>query len=441
MTSDGASHSPVSTARVTGAVTRLADTRIALLGWPVAEIADKLGRVGERFSDPADPLTRKTIEAVEAEAGLSIPMVRRIVSGMARDWTRARLRELLAREFLDPTVLDGFVPDPRGRRRLRALGDPVALHIGSGSVPGVSTTSMIRSLLVKTPVLIKPGGGDRALIEAFRHGLEEEAPELAASTAVLYWRSAEQAVLDAALLGVSRVVVYGSDAAAAKIRGKVPITTPITVYHHRFSIAVLGPDAMEGKEGEAAAAQLAWAVSTFDQRGCVSPHRVYVLGAEREKLHAFGEGLARAMAAEAAKAAPGPIAPGGAARLQQYRAELRMRAAVDPAVAIWSSPEASWTVVVDPDPSSSSLGHTRGVVLVPVADRSEMASRLRTLGPHLQSAGIAGVGGASSLADELSELGVTRIVPLEELPFPPAWWAHDGSGPLRALIRWVEFES
>ena len=418
----------------------LAGTRERLRLRAASRLAEVLGRVGERFLDPGDLLGREALDAAEEESGLSRGMVRRVVPGMARDWTRSRLRELIAREFADPTVLDRFAADPRGGRSLRVLGDPVALHIGSGSVPGVSTTSMIRSLLVKTPVLMKPGRGDRALTEAFLRGLREADADLAASAAVAYWPGDDRSVLEAAVGAASRVVVYGSDAAAQEVRRLAPVTSPVVVYHHRFSVAVLGPAALAGREREATAGLLARAASTFDQRGCVSPHRVFLLGAGIQGARALGERLARAMEVEAGSAAPGVFEPGEAARLQQLRGEIRMRAAVDPGVAIWASPDTSWTVVVEPRPESGVAGHPRTVMLIPVRDREALLDHLRPLGPHLQSAGLAGLEDAAELVEGLAEVGVTRAVPLDELAFPPAWWVHDGAGPLRALVRWVEWE-
>jgi hypothetical protein len=424
---------------IAATVARLSGTRAGLRARPVREIAEALGRVGERLADPEGTLAREAVAAVAGESGLSLAMTRRVVQGMARDWTGERLRELLLREFADPAVLDGFVEDPRGGRRLHVVGDPVAVHIGSGSVPGVSTTSMIRSLLVKTPVLIKPGSGDRALTEAFHRGLEEIAPELAASAAVRYWPAADRATLEAALAGAARVVVYGSDRAAREIQAAVPVHLPTVVYHHRLSVAVLGACASSSVERTRMLDGLAWAASTFDQRGCVSPHRVFLLGLGPGEAREVGEALAVAMEREARTVPTGERGSADAAGLQQHRAEARMRAAVDPAVAVWSSPDASWTVFLDPEAWGSVAGHPRTLTLVPVADREALFDRLRPLRAHLQSVGVAGVEEPEALSEGLAELGVTRIVPLEELPFPPAWWMHDGAGPLRVLSRWVEW--
>ena len=63
---------------------------------------------------------------------------------MALHWTRPFLETLLHTEFPDPQVLDRFRPSPNGRE-VRAVGYPLAFHLGSGTVPGVGTTSLIRS--------------------------------------------------------------------------------------------------------------------------------------------------------------------------------------------------------------------------------------------------------------------------------------------------------
>ena len=45
------------------------------------------------------------------------------------------------------------------------------------------------------------------------------------------------------------------------------------------------------------------------------------------------------------------------------------------------------------------------------------------------------------LAEALAREGAVRVVPLEKMPWPPAWWHHDGEGPLRALVRWTDLEA
>ena len=40
----------------------------------------------------------------------------------------------------------------------------------------------------------------------------------------------------------------------------------------------------------------------------------------------------------------------------------------------------------------------------------------------------------------LGAVGASRVAPFAAVPFPRPWWHHDGGGPLRDLVRWVDLE-
>ena len=162
---------------------------------PVHRVVDAVDRVARRFVDPSDGLRRVALQTMASYGGYSPPMAEAVLDGMARGWTEQNLNGLLESEFHDPGVLDGFKPAAKGQaakgRKGRALGYPLTFHLGAGTVPGVSTTSVIRALLVKSAVFLKPGLGDLALPVVFARALAEDDPELAASLAVAYWPSQE----------------------------------------------------------------------------------------------------------------------------------------------------------------------------------------------------------------------------------------------------------
>lgn len=427
---------------------RLRAARAALLARPALELAAVAGAVGERFLRDGDALREEALGRVPDEAGLSPGMARRVLDGMATDWTRPRLERLLMTEFGDPDVLDGFVaapptPEDAGSpghfRTVRAMGDGLALHVGAGSVPGVCATSLVRSLLVKTPVLVKPGAGDRALTELFLRGLREKDPEVAEAVAVVYWPGGDRDSEDRALALAERVVVYGSDHACRSIRDRVPVHVPVVLYHHRESVAVVGSDATREPYLPETAAALAFAASTFDQRGCVSPHRVWVLGS-RDDAERLAAATAGAMAREAEEAAPGPRSEAEAARVQQLRGSAEFRHAAGQDVRFWSDPGTGWTVMLEEASVTEPSGAPRTLVFAWVPEVGALASALEGEGPHLQSVGLAGLGRAEgAVVDVLARMGATRLAPLRDIPFPPAWWLHDGKGPLRALVRWAEW--
>jgi hypothetical protein len=203
-----------------------------LVDLPVKRIVASMDSVARRLLTPGDPLREDALRNLGAHAGFSEPMARAVLDGMAPDWVGNRLEALLRSEFQDVAVLDGPRPNPSGGR-VRALGYPLTFHLGAGTVPGVAVTSMIRGLLVKSAVLLKPGRGDVVLPRIFARGLREEDPDLAEGVAMLYWpRDADLG--EVALEEADLVVVYGGDDAVGRVRNRMPPSTPLLAYRHRM---------------------------------------------------------------------------------------------------------------------------------------------------------------------------------------------------------------
>ena len=407
------------------------------------ERARVLGTVGARFLDETDPLRARALGEMPNDSGLSVEQCARVLSEMARDWTLDRLEALVRAEFDDPAVLDGWVDDRRSpeRRRLRAfpLEPGVGLHICAGTVPGVSVSALIRGLLVGSPVLLKPGAGDRTLPRLFAEGLQElstsddVARTLSRGCAERYWRGGVDPAEDSALAEAGYVVVYGSTRTIEQVRRRVAATTPVVAYGHKIGVAVVG------KVDSDAAAELADAVAAFDQRGCVSPQHVFVLGpgALAEQL---AEGIAARLSALHEELPPGVPEDQVASAVHQLRGTAELRQAAGEAVRTWAGPGVSWTVVLDPTAELKPSCGARTLRVTPVGTSSELELILAPAGPFLQTVGLAGFDSEehAGLADLLGRLGASRVVPLDRVAYPPAWWIHDGQGPLRRLVRWVE---
>ncbi|MEX0979763.1 MAG: acyl-CoA reductase [Gemmatimonadota bacterium] len=426
--------------------------RSVLLGRRATELAELLGRVGARFLDDNDPLRREALARLPAGAGLSAAMAREVLDGMARDWLPERLRALLAAEFEDPEVLDRFRPGPR--ESVRALGPALTLHLGAGNVPGVSVTSLVRGLLVKSPVLLKPGRSDAVLPVLFARALADADPEVAKAVAVVYWPGGEGDAEAESLRRADLVVAYGGEAALRAVRDRLPVTTRFLPYHHRISFGVIAREAGEGGAAGSApgvarvARDAARAAALFDRRGCVSPHLFYVEEggevAPREWARMIAEGLR-----EVERELPsGAVTAGEASEVHQFRGTAELSAAAGSGVELHRDEGIGWTVIFDPDPAFEVSCPGRTVRVKPVHDVREIAELVRPYGALLQTVGFAGRTGAvpdederfGRLVEELGRAGAFRVCSFRALPWPPPWWHHDGSGPLRALVRWVEVE-
>ena len=395
-----------------------------------SDLITLLGSVGERFTGTLDDAT---IAEIAANSGLSRAMTRETLAGMARSWTTDALDRLVRAEFPDPRVLDGFVAGTD--RAVRAAAPGVTLHFGAGSVPGVTVTSMLRALLVKSPVLVKPGAGDVILTTRFARELHRADPRLAAAAAVHYWpggapawRGWERDVL----VRADQVVVYGGNDTIESIRARAPASTRLIEHPHRIGVAIVDPRGAPGAPAEAARA-----VSLFDQKGCVSTHLIILLG-DRAGARRWCERLAGRLARTGTALPPGPLSPGELSALHQLRGRLAMQHAASEGVEIRSPGKANWTVVMAPAEHFEPAGG-RTAWVVPVSDTSGCLEVLAPLSPVLQTVGLAGIEeDRAGLAEDLATLGATRIVPLGEIAFPQPEWLHDGSRPLGELVRWSE---
>ena len=399
-----------------------------------------LGRAGARFLDPADPIRKEALDLLPAAAGLSTAMAREVLDGMARDWTADRLARLVRAQFPDPAVLDGFRPGPGGSR-VRAFGHRLIVQLGAGNVAGVSVGGVVRALLARSPVLLKPGLHDAVLPVLYARALADCDPELAAALAVLYWPGGADTVEAEVFPRAGLVVVYGGSDTVAAVRGRLPAATPLVAYSHRVGVALVGREALATGRAARTALDAARAVAAFDQRGCVSPHLFWV--EERGALTPaeWAARLAAAMAALERDLPAGPAAPDVASRVQQLRGTWELKQAAGDGARVFRPAGAEWTVAYDPDPAFSPSCLGRFAWVKPVPDLERVAGLLAGLRPFLQTAGLCGAGArAASLVEQLGVAGVTRVASLRRMAWPPAWWHHDGGDPLRALVRWVDWE-
>ena len=412
----------------------LRHARRALTALSNADLVDILGSVGEGFLGEPNA---DTIELIAQEADLSIQMTETVLEGMAPSWSRDGLARLLAADLADPRSLESFAE--ADNRRIRALAQGVTLHFGSGSVPGLTATSMLRALLARSPVLVKPGAGDVVLTASFARALQRADPRLADSVAVLYWPGGAGGWLEwerRGLAAVDQVVVYGRNETIEAVRARTPATTRLVEHPDRLGVAIVDP------AGDAAAASAAArAVAFFDQRGCVSTHLILLL-ADPAGARAWCGELASRLAEVGSTLPPGPVSSADLSRRRQLTlaAAVRIAARGDSggAVGYWASRRARWTVIMGPISAFAPVGG-RTAWVVPAADIESCTRALAPLGRVLQTVGIAGIrAGGERLCEELATLGATRIAPLGHVPFPEPDWIHDGARPLGELIQWGE---
>ncbi len=437
--------------RVAILVPRLRQAAEQLRPLGIHKITALLVHACQRFLHDLDG---QAVRQAAANAGLSEAMMTQILGGLAAGWSDAALRRLVAADFPDPVVLDHFVDD--GERRVHAAAPACTAILGSGTVPGVTITAMIRSLLVGSAVLAKPGSGDVALTMRFARAAAATDARLGEAVAVQYWPGGEpeweewEATLFRA---ADQVVIYGSDATIESVRARTPATTRLVEHPGRVGVAVVDPAA-----APAAVTGVARAATLFEQRGCVSTHLVLLLvgdGASASPrastqpcaiVTAWCEELARCMRTLESRVPPQIRDPGQMSRIHQLRGSVGLRKAArgshpDLHPDLWYDPQSGWTVILDGSDRFEPCGG-RTIQVAPVADLDACLDALRPLRLALQTVGLAGLAtdrpGRNDFMESLAALGATRIVPIARVPFPEADWLHDGHRPLGELVRWCE---
>tara|TARA_B100000676_G_scaffold302885_1_gene352559 strand:- start:697 stop:2037 length:1341 start_codon:yes stop_codon:yes gene_type:complete len=436
--------------QLSGMKVALQQARPGILSRPVAEIADVLGRVGERFSDPSDQLRRMALDKLPSEAKLSRELAEVVLDGMAAGWTREALSKLLENEFANPALLDGLVrAQQRGDARslsvprVMAVGPTLCVQISSGSVPGVGVNALIRSLLVKAPTLIKPGAGDVVLTQLFAEALRDADAELGSAVAVRYWSGGESHELTRqAVEGADAVVVYGSDESVLSVRGMLPVSCRFIAYHNRFGIGIVGREKLKDNI-EDLADEVARAVAMFENRGCVCPEVLFVERGGHAKVEAFESLIAESLERLASEWSS-HVEPVFTSRersvLRQVRDTMEIHQAVGSVRMLHGGLE-NWTVVSELDLLQLPSLPGRSLRIRPVQNLEDVPSLLGESCRHIQSVGYAvDEDRVNDLAVLFGRVGASRVVPFDGMSFPPAWWLHDGQGPLRALIGWVEVQ-
>lgn len=419
----------------------LVESRAAMLAdLPTAAVIDAVDRAAARFQDPADPIRVLAQEALPAITGYSSRMVELILDRMAADWRAPALHALIEAELGGPGPLDGFTARRGTAARARAFGPALAFHVFAGNVPGVAVTSMVRSLIVRAATFGKGASGEPLMPALFARALREETPALARCVAVTSWPGGSDPYEREAFEAADTVVVYGGEAAAADVRRRLTPDVRLVEHGPRLSVGLIGREALTMGAIDDLAAEVARAVATFDQQGCVSPHLIHVEADGAVTPRDFARALAGALGRLETDLPRGRIDAAEAVAVHEARAAAEFRAIAGENVELFET--ATALVILDADPAFEPSCLNRVVRVKPVASLSQVPQLLEPAGPHLQSAAVAcKPERLEPLATALARAGVTRVTSFARLPWPPATWHHDGAGPLLELLRWVDIES
>lgn len=407
---------------------------------------------------PADNASRDEVLATTRRLEDAVADLRRLdASRLARAWedaveeTASRfrpgagdgdgLRGRLARtsglspEGLDAgmaAILDG-VRTPAAlallRTDVRAADRRPGLAILPSNLPGLAVQTLLPALAVRRPLLLKSSRGEAVFAPAFVGTLARREPVLGRALAALTWRGGDREIEDAVLPRMGRVVAYGDDGTMASLDERLDGdgSQKLVPRGARISLAVMDHDAIDADLLRG----LAEDVALFDQRGCLSPHALLVLGADGTRAREIADRLAGELAELANRWPPGRAGDEGAlAAVRSLRDEAVMRGLHlgrplgglrDGTVRVEAPGNGR---PIEPSPG------LRTLTVHPLPDAGAVRRVLRPWRDRVQGAAVAG-DAAGSVAAFLRRLGVTHIAPPGELQRPDlGTWANGGVEPL-----------
>lgn len=364
---------------------------------------------------------------------------------------RDTIRKLATALEMAPELLDESLEallEPLGRDRLYSLAAnlPAAPRLFGflmpGNVPGAGIHEVCAAMLAGAGVVIKAASAEPFFFAGFIGSLAEIDAAVAARVAVVsFGRGDASAMREVWASCDGGVVAYGDDATIAALeagRG----ARPLAGFASRLSGALVVPaadvDTAPAAAAQAAAAGLARDVTLFEQRGCLSPHHVFVVGGAGQARR-FAARLARALEQAARRLAPPRRLPlDAAASIRALRERARWRAlAQRPGddVALWEGDGMGWTVLFDGDSDFCVSPGFRTVHVSALAEPTELTVRLGDAAGRLEAFALAAAPNLRPhLESQLMSLGVTYVCEPGRMQSPPLDWLH-GGGKFLELLR------
>lgn len=349
--------------------------------------------------------------ALPALAGLSPPMV---AAGLG-----------IAADAFDPGAITELVERELGNgatRRPAPDGPTLVAHVLASNVPALALPAIALACLAGAAVLVKSGRRDPLSAPAFRRALGEIDRGLAATVVTADWRGGDVARDDELLRAADLVVATGSEATLAALQARR--CAALVTYGPRVSVAGIARPALA--DADRVAHAVAFDVALHDQRGCLSPHVVYVETGGALAPPAFAERLAIALEALAESLPPGPADLEERARAQLLRAEGEW----EQGMAVHAG--RGGTVIYDE--RAAAFRPSEGIRTVRVHPVDTL-SALPALIPQglIECIGLAGTD-AEPLAPGLRARGVARLCPVGRMQRPPLAWPRGQQAPLGALL-------
>lgn len=426
-------------------------------------LVELLAYLADRWRDPQNNFRLRALSEGAADAGFGPATLARGLDAFLASLTAENLEGLIVQDLGDAKRLDGFtgtLPEQRSGRSSFARGPELLVHFCAGNLPNPTLMTLVLGVLTKSAQFFKLPSRGGLIPRLFAHSLAELEPKLGACLEFATWSRERSDLEEALLANADCLTTTGSDERILALRQRLPARTRLVTYGHRVSFGYIASEMLTLYGLKRLVSAAAADIAAWNQRGCLSPHVLYV----QDQGVVSPEGFASALADELARvesAEPrGELSAAESAAIASARIVYEMRRAVGPGpldiarqesvffesaqtVQLWQSEgSTAWTVVLDTDPSFKPSCLHRFIYIKPVKQLAAVLRFAEPIRAQLSTVALAVPDDiAATLAMELAHWGATRICPLGRMQSPSLLWRHDGRPALGDLVTWTDLES
>src|SRR5580658_1068491 len=415
-----------------------------LEGRTTESIVRILDRLGRDWLSSDFPFRQEVLKHSPAATGFSAEVLAAGLDQFFQQLTAENLESLLRQELGRARRLDDFLlneDDGPGARLAMAMGPRLLAHIAPGNIPVPALMEMVLGLLARSAQFVKCASGETLVARMFAHSLYEADHKLGACLEIAAWKGGREDLESVLWASADCIVATGSDETLAAIRQKLPPTARFVGHGTRVSFGYVTKEALE-RQAHHVAERAAADVTAWNQRGCLSPHVIYVEESGGGRGEEFANLLAGKLEALEKTHPRGTLSASDAAAIAIRRSFYEVRAAHSPDTRMWSSRESTaWTVILESDPRFQISCQNRFIYVKVVPDLTAALQGAELVRDHISTVGLAcDPAQTSELARRLARWGAKRICPLGQMQQPPLGWRHDGRPPLGDLVTWIDWE-